>query len=65
MNHAADDYFARVNAARRAILREALVQHGGNRSHAARALGLARRYFLKLIRDRGIAAEIPAPRKAE
>jgi DNA-binding NtrC family response regulator len=37
-----------------------LAAHGGNRSRAARALGVQRTYFVRLIRQLGVAERIPA-----
>jgi DNA-binding NtrC family response regulator len=46
---------------KRELLLAALARHGGNRTHAARALGLQRTYLLRLIRD--LALDVPpAPR---
>jgi Bacterial regulatory protein, Fis family len=42
---------------KRALLAQALGRANGNRTHAARALGLQRTYLLRLIRDLGV--EIP------
>jgi hypothetical protein len=36
------------------VIRRALAAVGGNRTHAARLLGLQRTYLLRLMRDRGI-----------
>ena len=36
------------------VIRRALTATGGNRTHAARLLGLQRTYLLRLMRDRGI-----------
>jgi len=41
------------------LIRRALAATGGNRSHAARLLGLQRTYLLRLMRDRGIV--VPRP----
>lgn len=48
-----------VVEAKRAILTEALTQAGGNRTKAARVLGMQRTYLLRLIRQYGI--RVPAP----
>jgi DNA-binding NtrC family response regulator len=37
-----------------------LAAHGGNRSRAARALGVQRTYFVRLIRQFGLAERVPA-----
>jgi transcriptional regulator with GAF, ATPase, and Fis domain len=39
---------------KRTLLEQALARANGNRTHAARALGLQRTYLLRLIRDLGI-----------
>jgi DNA-binding NtrC family response regulator len=39
---------------KRELLAQTLSAHGGNRSRAARALGLQRTYFIRLIRDFGV-----------
>jgi len=44
-------YASRVHAFRRALLWEALVSADGNRTYAARVLGLERTYFQRLIRQ--------------
>jgi len=46
---------------KRRLLEEALRSAGGNRTHAARALGLQRTYLLRLIREFGVA--VPPPRR--
>lgn len=40
-----------VDAFKRELLERALVAAGGNRTHAARALGLQRTYLLRLMRE--------------
>jgi len=55
------DYRSRVNAHRRDLIREALERTGGNRSRAARDLGLSRQALLYLIRELKVPA---APRAA-
>ena len=52
----AGDYRSRVDAHRRALIREALDRHGGNRSRAARDLGLSRQALLYLIRELRVEA---------
>ena len=47
----AGDYRTRVDAHRRSLIRDALDRHGGNRSRAARDLGLSRQALLYLIRE--------------
>jgi transcriptional regulator with GAF, ATPase, and Fis domain len=44
-----------IAAFKRQLLAQALVGAGGNRTRAARTLGLQRTYFLRLIRELGIA----------
>ena len=46
-----DDYRSRVDAHRRGLIAEALERSGGNRSRAARELGLSRQALLYLIRE--------------
>ena len=50
------DYRSRVAAHRRGLVREALERSGGNRSRAARDLGLSRQALLYLIKDLGVPA---------
>ena len=45
-----------VEEFKRRLIEAALRQSGGNRSRAARSLGLQRTYLLRLIRDLGVAA---------
>ena len=45
-----------VSEFKRRLIEATLLQFGGNRSQAARALGLQRTYLLRLIRDLGVAA---------
>jgi DNA-binding NtrC family response regulator len=49
-----------VSEFKRHLIEATLHQVGGNRTRAARALGLQRTYLLRLIRDLGVAAP-PAP----
>jgi DNA-binding NtrC family response regulator len=49
-----------VGAFKRELLERTLVAVGGNRTHAARALGLQRTYLLRLLRD----LEVHVPRVA-
>ena len=48
-------YYVLVGAYKNEVLRRALSEHGGNRTHAAQSLGLPRTYFQRLIKERGIA----------
>jgi len=49
-------YHATVRDFRRRLIETTLEEHGGNRTHAARALGIQRTYLLRLIRDLDAAA---------
>ena len=51
-------YHKEVNNFKKQILQTALETHHGNRTHAARALGLQRNYLLRLMRD----LEVRVPR---
>jgi transcriptional regulator with PAS, ATPase and Fis domain len=55
----AGDYRSRVDAHRRDLVAEALARAGGNRSRAARELGLSRQALLYLIRE--LKVEAPGP----
>jgi hypothetical protein len=46
-------YRSAVVAFKRKLIETTLREHGGNRTHAARALGVQRTYLLRLIRDLG------------
>jgi DNA-binding NtrC family response regulator len=48
---------------KRRLIEATLLQAHGNRTHAARALGLQRTYLLRLIRELGVAAPPPPPRR--
>ena len=50
------DYRTRVDAHRRGLIAEALERAGGNRSRAARELGLSRQALLYLIRELNVAS---------
>ena len=50
------DYRSRVAAHRRRLVREALERSGGNRSRAARDLGVSRQALLYLMKDLGVAS---------
>jgi two-component system response regulator AtoC len=56
---AAGDYRSRVAAHRRRLVREALERSGGNRSRAARELGLSRQALLYLMKELGVASPKP------
>jgi hypothetical protein len=47
-------YHDRVREAKREILAAELVRHQGNRTHAARSLGIPRTYLSRLARDLGL-----------
>ena len=57
-------YHGAVSEFKRHLIEATLHQAGGNRTRAARALGLQRTYLLRLIRDLGVAAP-PAPPRPE
>lgn len=52
-----------VSDFKRSLIEATLHQVRGNRTHAARALGLQRTYLLRLIRDLGVTAPPPPPRR--
>jgi transposase-like protein len=58
-----------VEEFKRRLIESVLRQSGGNRTHAARRLGLQRTYLLRLIRDLGVSAPaspaFPRPRAVE
>jgi DNA-binding NtrC family response regulator len=56
-------YHGAVCEFKRRLIEATLHQARGNRTHAARALGLQRTYLLRLIRDLGVAAPPPPPRR--
>ncbi|MGH7314534.1 MAG: helix-turn-helix domain-containing protein [Candidatus Rokuibacteriota bacterium] len=62
-NPADHSYHGAVCAFKRRLIEATLHQVRGNRTHAARALGLQRTYLLRLIRDLGVAAPPPPPRR--
>lgn len=47
-------YHSLLSAFQTEVIKRALAATGGNRTHAARLLGLQRTYLLRLMRDRGI-----------
>jgi DNA-binding NtrC family response regulator len=53
-------YHGAVSEFKRRLIEATLHQMRGNRTHAARALGLQRTYLLRLIRDLQVTAP-PAP----
>jgi DNA-binding NtrC family response regulator len=52
-----------VSDFKRRLIEASLREAEGNRTHAARALGLQRTYLLRLIRELGVAAPPPPPRR--
>lgn len=58
----AGGYHGAVSEFKRRLIEATLQAARGNRTHAARALGLQRTYLLRLIRDLGVAAPPPLPR---
>jgi DNA-binding NtrC family response regulator len=62
-SHRAVSYHGAVCEFKRRLIEATLEQAHGNRTHAARALGLQRTYLLRLIRELGVAAPPPPPRR--
>jgi DNA-binding NtrC family response regulator len=56
----ANEYQRAVETFKRELLALTLAAHGGNRSRAARALGVQRTYFVRLIRQFGVSERVPA-----
>lgn len=56
-------YHGAVSDFKRRLIEATLYQVRGNRTHAARALGLQRTYLLRLIRDLGVSAPPPPLRR--
>jgi DNA-binding NtrC family response regulator len=56
-------YHGAVCDFKRRLIEATLLQAHGNRTHAARALGLQRTYLLRLIRELGVAAPPPPARR--
>ena len=56
-------YHGAVSDFKRRLIEATLHQARGNRTHAARALGLQRTYLLRLIRDLNVAAPPPPERR--
>ena len=52
-------YHSLLAAVQVEVIKRALAATGGNRTHAARLLGLQRTYLLRLMRDRDI--DVPRP----
>jgi DNA-binding NtrC family response regulator len=55
-------YHEEVEDFKRDLIARTIIAHGGNRTHAAKALGLQRTYLLRLIRELGI--QVPPPARA-
>ncbi len=53
-------YRSAVTAFKRQLIETTLREHGGNRTHAARALGVQRTYLLRLIHDLRVATPASA-----
>jgi DNA-binding NtrC family response regulator len=53
-----------VSDFKRRLIEATLRQAHGNRTHAARALGLQRTYLLRLIRELGVSVPPPPPRRS-
>ncbi|PYN39577.1 MAG: hypothetical protein DMD98_00070 [Candidatus Rokuibacteriota bacterium] len=56
-------YHGAVSEFKRRLIEATLHQVSGNRTHAARALGLQRTYLLRLIRELGVVAPPPPARR--
>jgi len=56
-------YHGAVSDFKRRLIETTLQQMRGNRTHAARVLGLQRTYLLRLMRELGVAAPPPPPRR--
>ena len=56
-------YHGAVSDFKRRLMEATLHQMRGNRTHTARALGLQRTYLLRLIRELGVTAPPPPPRR--
>ena len=57
-------YHVAVSDFKRRLIEATLHQMRGNRTHAAKALGLQRTYLLRLIRDLGVCVPPPARRRS-
>jgi len=58
-------YHGAVCDFKRRLIEATLEQMRGNRTHTARVLGLQRTYLLRLIRELGVAAPPPSPRRRD
>lgn len=56
-------YHGAVSEFKRRLIEATLHQMRGNRTHAARALGLQRTYLLRLMRELSVAAPPPPARR--
>jgi DNA-binding NtrC family response regulator len=59
----APGFHGAVSEFKRRLIEATLCQMGGNRTLAARVLGLQRTYLLRLIRELGVATPPPARRR--
>ena len=59
------DYHCHVDAFKKDLIEQTLLAHGGNRTYAARALGLQRTYLLRLIRGFSICVPVPERMRRE
>jgi DNA-binding NtrC family response regulator len=59
----AQGFHGAVSEFKRQLIEVTLRQMGGNRTLAARVLGLQRTYLLRLIRELGVAAPPPQRRR--
>jgi DNA-binding NtrC family response regulator len=57
------DYHEAVSEFKRRLIEVALREARGNRTHAARVLGLQRTYLLRLMRDLNVMAPPPPERR--
>ena len=57
------DYHDAVSQFKRRLIETTLRESQGNRTHAARLLGLQRTYLLRLIRDLNVAVPPPERRR--
>ena len=57
------DYHHAVSAFKRRLIEITLREARGNRTHAARVLGLQRTYLLRLMRDLNVSAPPPPERR--
>jgi len=62
--HHRGGYHRAVSEFKRRLIEATLYSARGNRTHAARALGLQRTYLLRLIRDLGVTAPPPSRGRA-